>query len=279
MISPGGRRWTGDPRVGWSTGCGYTAFTSPRSSTNDRFFLAMRNSSESRRSAIRARRSSCRDPDRRQRRWRADGPGEHLRQALQRVAVLARPAVGSGNRARQLGPTRRRLRRTVEHASWFYEAVSFSEAMKSQTPGLGQAYLGSYNDINGEWLDGSKNYTIHVPADPPAKLFWSLTVYDVETRCLIDNEQQRGDHGTTTRTFTQMPTARSTCTSGRQHPMAKNRLDSIHPRQTLVLVLPVLRSTRAVLRPQLETRRHHANVATGDTTADRRSTAGPLGSS
>ena len=29
----------------------------------------------------------------------------------------------------------------------------------------------------------------------PAKLFWSVTVYDVDTRCLIDNEQQRGDRG------------------------------------------------------------------------------------
>ena len=38
-------------------------------------------------------------------------------------------------------------------------------------------------------------YTVHVPADPPAKLFWSFTVYDVDTRCLIDNDQQRGDRG------------------------------------------------------------------------------------
>ncbi len=82
-----------------------------------------------------------------------------------------------------------------ERASWFYEAVSFSEAMKSQTPGLGQAYLGTYTDANGEWLDGGKSYTLHVPANPPAKLFWSATVYDVWTRCLIDNEQQRGDRG------------------------------------------------------------------------------------
>ena len=34
-----------------------------------------------------------------------------------------------------------------------------------------------------------------MPADPPAKLFWSATVYDVDTRCLIDNDQQRGDRG------------------------------------------------------------------------------------
>src|SRR4051812_28370106 len=75
----------------------------------------------------------------------------------------------------------------LERASWFYEAVSFSEAMKSQTPGLGQAYLATYTDANGEWLDGGQNYTLHVTPQVPAKLFWSATVYDVTTRCLIDN--------------------------------------------------------------------------------------------
>jgi hypothetical protein len=83
----------------------------------------------------------------------------------------------------------------LERASWFYEAVSFSVAMKSQTPGVGQAYLGGYCDADGEWLDGAKDYAIRVPPNPPAKLFWSFTVYDVWTRCLIDNEQQRGDRG------------------------------------------------------------------------------------
>jgi hypothetical protein len=83
----------------------------------------------------------------------------------------------------------------LERASWFYEAVSFSAAMKSQTPGAGQAYLSAYTDAGGDWLDGGKDYTLHVPADPPAKLFWSATVYDIATRCLIDNDQQRGDRG------------------------------------------------------------------------------------
>ena len=83
----------------------------------------------------------------------------------------------------------------LERASWFYEAVSFSAAMKSQTPGEGQAYLSSYTGADGEWLDGGADYTLRVPANPPAKLFWSATVYDIDTRCLIDNEQARGDRG------------------------------------------------------------------------------------
>jgi hypothetical protein len=83
----------------------------------------------------------------------------------------------------------------LERASWFYEAVSFSAAMKSQTPGLGQAYLGTYVDAEGNWLDGAQAYTLRVPPKPPAKLFWSATVYDTDTRCLVDNAQARGDRG------------------------------------------------------------------------------------
>ncbi len=42
---------------------------------------------------------------------------------------------------------------------------------------------------------GDRHYTLHVPANPPAKLFWLATVYSVDTRCLIDNQQGRGDRG------------------------------------------------------------------------------------
>jgi hypothetical protein len=32
-----------------------------------------------------------------------------------------------------------------------------------------------------------------VPTNAPAKQFWSLTVYDVDTRCLIQNTEQQAD--------------------------------------------------------------------------------------
>jgi hypothetical protein len=32
-----------------------------------------------------------------------------------------------------------------------------------------------------------------VPPDPPVRLFWSVTVYDVDTRALILNEQKIAD--------------------------------------------------------------------------------------
>ena len=80
-----------------------------------------------------------------------------------------------------------------ERASYTYEAFSTSMAMISRTPGVGQAYLAGYTDKAGRALDGAKTYRLRIPADVPAKNFWSLTVYDVSTRCLIDNPQQRAD--------------------------------------------------------------------------------------
>lgn len=80
-----------------------------------------------------------------------------------------------------------------ERTAWYYEAVTNSKGMISKTPGLGQTYLGSYTDKAGDWLDGGKNYSLHVPAGVPAKQFWSMTLYDIDTRCLIDNPQRKAD--------------------------------------------------------------------------------------
>lgn len=81
----------------------------------------------------------------------------------------------------------------LERSAWFYEAVTNTKGMVSKTPGLGQTYLGAYTDNKGDWLDGGKNYKLHVPANPPAKQFWSLTLYDIDTRALINNPQRKAD--------------------------------------------------------------------------------------
>jgi hypothetical protein len=80
-----------------------------------------------------------------------------------------------------------------QRAAYFYEAVTSSKGMVTRIPGIGQAYLGAYKDKTGQWFDGAKKYKLHVPADPPAKQFWSLTLYDTETRCLIDNSRGVAD--------------------------------------------------------------------------------------
>jgi hypothetical protein len=73
-----------------------------------------------------------------------------------------------------------------ERSSWFYEAVGVTEGMMGRTVGAGQVYLESQKDSTGAWLDGGKNYSLHIPKDAPVAQFWSFTVYDNESRCLID---------------------------------------------------------------------------------------------
>ncbi len=73
-----------------------------------------------------------------------------------------------------------------ERSSWFYEAVGVTVGMMGRTVGAGQVYLESQKDSIGAWLDGGKTYHLHVPPNAPVAQFWSFSVYDNESRCLID---------------------------------------------------------------------------------------------
>jgi len=74
-----------------------------------------------------------------------------------------------------------------ERAAWFYEASCTSKGMVTKTPGVGSVYLGSFKDNDGNWLDGANTYRLHVLPNAPVTQFWSITLYDVSTRTLIQN--------------------------------------------------------------------------------------------
>jgi hypothetical protein len=59
-----------------------------------------------------------------------------------------------------------------ERGAYFYAALLVTKGMRSQTPGVGQAYLGSFRDKEGHAFDGAKSYRLHVPPNVPAKQFW-----------------------------------------------------------------------------------------------------------
>jgi len=80
-----------------------------------------------------------------------------------------------------------------ERAAWFYEAIAVSKGMLTQTPGVGQRYIAAYKDRDGNWLSGGNTYKLHVPPNPPAKQFWSVTAYDEGTRQMVVTEQGRPD--------------------------------------------------------------------------------------
>lgn len=73
-------------------------------------------------------------------------------------------------------------------SSYFYEAVSTSRGMTADIVGAGSKYLGSYHDGDHEWLDGKNTYELVIPPNPPAGQFWSIVLYDNDTRALIVND-------------------------------------------------------------------------------------------
>ncbi len=70
---------------------------------------------------------------------------------------------------------------------WLYQAICVSPSLLSTTPGVGTSYLTGIRDKDGEYLDGSKNYRLCVPANPPVKRFWAVTAYDPTSRSLLDS--------------------------------------------------------------------------------------------
>ena len=72
-----------------------------------------------------------------------------------------------------------------------FEAIGTAKSMVVSVPGQGSQYIGAYQDADGNWLTGDNSYRIHLPKDVPANMFWSLTVYDNDTRSMIQNEHGR----------------------------------------------------------------------------------------
>ena len=56
--------------------------------------------------------------------------------------------------------------------------------------GVGSQYIGAFVDAQGEYLDGSKTYKVTLPPHIPAEKFWSFTVYDNQTRSMLDTPQR-----------------------------------------------------------------------------------------
>jgi hypothetical protein len=74
---------------------------------------------------------------------------------------------------------------------WFYQAIGASPAMFRRDPQAGSLYWLGLRDATGAYLDGSQSYRLSVPLPVPGKLFWSVTVYDTETRSQIRTDQNK----------------------------------------------------------------------------------------
>lgn len=72
---------------------------------------------------------------------------------------------------------------------FFYMATVNTPAMVLKIPGKGSQYALNALDANGEFLEGDKTYKLTLPANAPAKDFWSVVVYDPQTRSELQTDQ------------------------------------------------------------------------------------------
>jgi hypothetical protein len=81
-----------------------------------------------------------------------------------------------------------------ESNQFLYEALTITRGMKANKPGFGvSSYLVTHTDKDGNFLNGSNTYKLHLDKDIPAENFWSLVVYSEESRSFIVNENNNND--------------------------------------------------------------------------------------
>jgi len=74
---------------------------------------------------------------------------------------------------------------------WFAHALGASRAMFVRDPSADSLAWLSFRDRYGDYLDGGRPYRLTLPQPVPARQFWSITVYDAQTRSQIRTDEDR----------------------------------------------------------------------------------------
>jgi hypothetical protein len=75
-------------------------------------------------------------------------------------------------------------------SAFFYCGWGITPAMARKMIGKGSQYAMADHDANGHYLDGTRTYRLHLPPDIPALDFWSVIIYDPQTRSMLQTDQQ-----------------------------------------------------------------------------------------
>ncbi len=80
--------------------------------------------------------------------------------------------------------------RTLNSRTLFFNGYTgITPAMCMRIPGIGSQYLLATKDASGAYFDGAKTYKVVLPPNIPEKNFWSLILYDNQTRSMLQTGQ------------------------------------------------------------------------------------------
>jgi hypothetical protein len=80
-------------------------------------------------------------------------------------------------------------RKLNSRTNFFYMATGITPAMCMRLTGIGSQYIYAMRDSDGEYFDGGRNYRMTLPADIPESRFWSVILYDRQTRSMLQTGQ------------------------------------------------------------------------------------------
>lgn len=78
---------------------------------------------------------------------------------------------------------------TDARVMFYYPYTAVTPAMSKPHEGKGSDYGIAYVDSKKQPFDGGKTYKLHIPANPPVKSFWAVTIYDPQTRSMLQTSQ------------------------------------------------------------------------------------------
>lgn len=80
-------------------------------------------------------------------------------------------------------------RKLNAHTNFFYMATGITPAMCMRLTGIGSQYLFAVRDRDGAYFDGGRTYRLTLPPDVPESRFWSVLLYDTQTRSMLQTDQ------------------------------------------------------------------------------------------
>jgi hypothetical protein len=72
----------------------------------------------------------------------------------------------------------------------FYGVTGITPAMAMRVTGIGSTYLWTVVDANKQPFDGAKTYKVPLPKEIPQANFWSFTLYNNQSRSMLDTPQR-----------------------------------------------------------------------------------------